>query len=172
MWLSCLSSLSSTSSSSKVTRLALKRDFFGGAGVKDGSWSGRSTAGVKVKPRSSPAEGQANGRVFTLNGDNIPLLSLVLSLGLSLLASPLVRPSDHRGCSQGTRGQKLLLFSQEVSLGVCRLRPPQHPSWRHIIVGIQQIWRHWFTKAVFSTNISGPRSKISAKLFFPTRKCL
>ena len=59
MWLSCLSSLSSTSSSSKVTRFALKRDFLGGAGVKDGSWSGRSTEGFKVKPQRYKAEGQA-----------------------------------------------------------------------------------------------------------------
>lgn len=42
MWVSCLSSLSSASSPSKVTRLALNLDFFGGAGVRDGSWSGRS----------------------------------------------------------------------------------------------------------------------------------
>lgn len=44
MWVSCLSSLSPASSSSKVTQLALNRDFFEGAGVKGGSWSGRSAA--------------------------------------------------------------------------------------------------------------------------------
>lgn len=46
MWVSWASSRSSASSSSKVTRLALKRDFFGGAGVRDGSSSGRSVVNI------------------------------------------------------------------------------------------------------------------------------
>ncbi len=47
MWVSCLSSRSSGSSSSKRTRSCLKRDLFGGAGVKVGSSSGRSEGVMK-----------------------------------------------------------------------------------------------------------------------------
>lgn len=65
MWVSCLSSLSPASSSSKVTRAALNRDFFGGAGVRDGSSSGRSTGRAREVKYQSQANNWTKSNVET-----------------------------------------------------------------------------------------------------------
>lgn len=157
MWVSCLSSLSSASSSSNVTRLALKRDFFGGAGVKEGSWSGRSTAitdittwnfGLRIKfcHFNGGYSDVIMAKKHTVYGDHIPLTCPVLSELSSFsfcpstdtsLPSPLVRTTNHICSRRCTWAQELLLLPQKVCFRVSWLGATQHSSVEHIFIIFQ-----------------------------------
>lgn len=154
MCVSCLSSLSPASSSSKVTRAALNRDFFGGAGVRDGSSSGRSADRAHdVQHQSQAGNNWKKSNLKTWFLPSMVTTSLCCSSLCPLHSPPPPPPPPSPLLLSGRRTTLAAAGAPEVRNCCCSLRRSTSESvgWGRRSISLRDAGDEWTSRFIKNT---------------------